>query len=146
MANQNGGGLLGRLTFAPTSERRAAKADRSEKIRKNFLEMLGAQKAFALKDAENPGRNVPKNEKHIYFRNGDRYVIEPRYGRRKVILCEDQDIVATDMKGVILAIDTIAEAVRNRDPDIDKALFEAASIPRKNGEGTGNSPVKEGKK
>ena len=123
--------LLSSLTFVPLSELEKDKGDRMETVRSNFIKMLLKQKEYAQKSAENPERKHSKDEKPIFIKRGSKYSIEPRYGRRKVALMENNAIVVSTIEEVVSVIEKIISSTRSKSPSIDAALTRALERKKK---------------
>lgn len=117
--------LISSLTFLPLSELQKEKGDRMQNIRANFVKALIKQKESAQKFVENPDRKLPKDEKPIFTKVGDKYSIEPRYGRRKVVLVEGSAIVVDRIEDVVSTIEKIIASVNKKAPSIEAALIKA---------------------
>lgn len=123
--------LIRSLTFVPLSELQKEKGDRMHTIRTKFATALGKQRKSAQKFVDNPDRKLSDDEKPIFTQVGDKYVIEPRYGRRKVVLVEGSAIVVGSMEEVVSTIDKIIASVNNKAPSVDAALVNALAPKKK---------------
>lgn len=130
--------LISSLTFVPLSEIQKDKGDRMQTVRTKFATALGKQRKSAQKFVDNPDRKLSDDEKPIFTQVGDKYVIEPRYGRRKVVLVEGSAIVVGSMEEVVSTIDKIIASVNNKAPSVDTALVNALA-PKKKAEAKAES-------